>query len=119
MQSSSREDGYPVVAGPRLRHTDPYFRHEACKRRRDVLLALAGALVGTALFGAIPHLSFLFVLTGVSAVLLAAYLVVLVRLRNLAVEREMKLRYLPVSGDGDPLPLAGEPAEDVRQAAWR
>jgi len=77
------------------RHVDPYFRPDACKRRRDVLAILMCVLVGSGLLGAIPSLRPLLYLTMAGAASLAAYVGLLVYLRNLAVERELKLRYLP------------------------
>ena len=83
----------PVAGG--ARRTDPYFRPEACKRRRDVMLALVSAIVFTGLLGAIPALRPLLYLTLACAVFVGAYVGLLVTLRRHAVEREQKLRYLP------------------------
>jgi hypothetical protein len=83
------------VGGSSVRRPDPYFRPEACKRRRDVVVSLLFVVVSTGLAGAIPSARPLLAVTGVGAVALAAYVVLLVRLRNRAREREMKLRYLP------------------------
>jgi hypothetical protein len=86
------------------RPSDPYFRSSACKRRRDVLLGLVTVVVTTGLLGALPPLRLALVLTGVCALALVVYVALLVYLRNLAVERQMKLRYLPQHGESAPLP---------------
>ena len=74
---------------------DPYFRPEACERRRDVLLILVSALVSTGLISIIPAARMALVLTAVAGAALLAYVVLLVRLRAQATEREAKLRYMP------------------------
>ena len=94
------------------RRPDPYFRPEACKRRRDILLVLLGVLVGTGLLGAVPALRPVLFVTVVGAVSLAAYVGLLVYLRTLALEREVKLRYLPQ-------PAEHEPSAAVRRIASR
>lgn len=73
---------------------DPYFRREACERRRDVLLLLTSALVGSGLVSIIPAARMMLVVTAVAGTALAVYLVMLVRLRAQAAERETKLRYI-------------------------
>lgn len=87
--------------GSSARRPDPYFRPEACKRRRDVLIALLLAVVCTGLPGAIPAARPILAVTAVAAVALAGYIALLVRLRNRALEREVKLRYLPQPADRD------------------
>jgi hypothetical protein len=74
---------------------DPYFKPEACERRRDVLLILVSALVSTALISIIPAARMALVLTAICGAALLIYLVLLVRLRAHATERETKLRYMP------------------------
>jgi hypothetical protein len=90
---------------------DPYFRPGACKRRRDVLLWLVTAVLGTGVLGAIPELRILLAVTALCFVLMALYLAMLVRMRSRAVERTVKLRYLP-------RPVA-EPTIVVRRSAAR
>ncbi|MHB8439821.1 MAG: hypothetical protein ACYDD4_11770 [Acidimicrobiales bacterium] len=94
------------------RRPDPYFRPEACKRRRDVLFTLLCTLVGTGLLGAVPAMRPLLYVTLVGALLLTGYLGLLVRLRTLALEREVKLHYLPQ-------PIEHESLVTVRRAAAR
>jgi hypothetical protein len=95
-----------------LRRPDPYFRPGACKRRRDVLMILVCTLTVTGLVGVIPAMHVLLFATAVIGVMLVAYLGLLVRLRSQAVEREVKLRYLPRNAEYD-LPVA------VRRVASR
>ena len=77
------------------RRPDPYFRPEACKRRRDVLVALFVTFIGSGVLGAIPQARPVLILTALTALAMSGYIALLVRLRNRAHERELKLRYLP------------------------
>jgi len=95
-----------------MRRTDPYFRPGACKRRRDVLMVLLCTLTVTGLIGVIPAMHLVLFVTAFVSVVLAAYVGLLVRLRNQALEREVKLRYLPRHAEYD-LPIA------VRRVASR
>jgi hypothetical protein len=106
-----RADAYEP-AGQSVRRPDPYFRRGACKRRRDVLMVLLCMLTLTGLVGIIPAMHLLLTVTGFVGVVLVAYLGLLVRLRNQALEREVKLRYLPRNSDED-FPVA------VRRVASR
>lgn len=108
-----------VVGGPRpggatapVRQPDPYRRPGACRRRRDVLIALLCALMGTGLVGAIPGMHLALVATALVLVAFLVYVGLLVRLRMRADERELKLRYLPP-------PLEHDPSVVVRQVASR
>jgi len=68
-------------------------RELARRRRRDVLVGLLGAMAVTLLLGLVVHTFLLLhvLLDG----LFVAYCALLVRARNVAAEREMKVRYLP------------------------
>jgi hypothetical protein len=74
---------------------DPFFRPEACARRRDVLLILVTALASTGIIAIIPAARMVLVATAIAGFALLVYLVTLVRLRTLAHERQSKLRYMP------------------------
>ncbi len=89
----SRPAGAP--GRPVRTQSDRYFGAEACKRRRDVLLGLVASVLGTAILGAVPPLRPLLVVALVGVMALVGYVVLLVRLRAIAVERRAKLRYLP------------------------
>jgi len=85
----------PPVATPGRVSVGRGRRHQAQKRRRDVLMGLVVAIVGSALLGMIPGLSIMWMVNVVVDVLFVGYVVLLVRMRNLAAEREMKLTFLP------------------------
>jgi len=91
---------------------DPYFLPGASKRRRDVLLCLVSAVLGTGVLGAIPALRPLLIVTAVAAGLSGLYVGLLVRMRRRADERAAKLRYLP-------RPQVDEPTLVIRRSAAR
>ena len=70
-------------------------RRATQRRRRDIFLSLLALTSLSGVCGFVPGLSAVWYLTGVMAVALVAYVLLLVRMRNLAAEREMKLRFLP------------------------
>jgi len=72
-------------------------RRQAQKRRRDVFFALVAGTVGFFALALLPGLSILWSVQVLFDILLCAYVAVLVRLRNQAAEREMKLRYMASS----------------------
>ena len=80
---------YPY--GPAVRPTSQ--RELARKRRRDVLVTLLGAMAVTLLLGLVAR-PLLLLHVGLD-VLFVAYCALLVRARNVAAERDMKVRYLP------------------------
>lgn len=86
-----------LPAGSTRRATAPN-RARTLRRRRNVLTGLIGTSVLLLAVGMVPsaHL----VLAGAAAAfaLLLAYVVMLVRMRNAAAEREMKLTFLPSPG---------------------
>jgi hypothetical protein len=93
----------PDVPSPGVqRRSDAYFRPGPCRRRRDVFMVLLCTLTVTGLVGIIPALHLMLAMTAFVAVVLVAYVGLLVRLRNQALEREAKLRYLPHRADYDP-----------------
>jgi hypothetical protein len=65
------------------------------KRRRDVFVGLLVAMVGSLVLGILPPLRILWSIHLVIDLLFVAYVGALVYLRNLAAEREMKVRFLP------------------------
>jgi hypothetical protein len=70
-------------------------RRRSQKRRRDILFLLVGSAALTLLIGVIPGMHALLVLNLVIDILLATYVALLVRMRNLAAERSAKLAWLP------------------------
>ncbi|MCU4185366.1 hypothetical protein K6U06_13410 [Acidiferrimicrobium sp. IK] len=70
-------------------------RRQTLKRRRDVLFLLAVAVVATLVMAAATRSGSLIMLQVVSDLAMASYVALLVRMRNLAAERDMKLTYMP------------------------
>jgi hypothetical protein len=83
----SRDLRSPAAA--RLRH------RQAQRRRRDVLFALVAGAIGSLLLALIPGVSVMWPVQVLFDVLLVAYVALLIRMRNLAAERELKLTFLP------------------------
>ena len=97
-------------------------RQQAQRRRRDVLLGLVVAMAGSALMAMIPGLSVMWMVNIVVDLLFVAYVGLLVRMRNVAAEREMKLTFLPGARPGparygDPQPATVGLADLARRAA--
>ena len=113
---TSRPDDLPTTSGGSggsdspPRHRDPFFHPAACRRRRDTLVALTGTVAVTGLLGVL--LAPMLIVCALSAVALASYLVMLVRLRTQAVERQVKLRYLPT-------PLEPQSSVQIRESVAR
>ena len=76
---------------------DAARRARTLKRRRDVLAVLLAGMAGTLVLGLLPSLRVLLALHLVLDVVCVAYVTMLVRARNVAAERDMKLRFLPTS----------------------
>lgn len=95
-----------VRVGPEARTTAPRLatpsRADVRRRRRDVLVGLLAAMAGSLVLGLIPGLRVLLVVHLVLDVLFVAYVVLLVRARNAAAERDLKVRYLPSRTAPDP-----------------
>ena len=93
LMARSHPDDMLLDGEGQVRRPDPYFRPDACRRRRDVLTALVASTLGSALVGmAVSALLLLALLLGLVSV---GYVVLLVHSRRLALEREAKLRFLP------------------------
>lgn len=85
-------------------------RQRTIRRRRDIMLGLLVAMGGSLVLGLLPPLRVLWVVHAVLDVLFVAYVGMLVYLRNLAAERDMKVRFLPTA-------RASEPALLLRRSA--
>ncbi len=70
-------------------------RRQAQRRRREVLVVMVTLMVGTLIGGFLPGMRMLWGLNVVVDMMFVGYVSLLIRLRNLAAEREMKLRFLP------------------------
>lgn len=82
-------------AAARSMSSEAVRRRAARRRRRDVFLSLAALTLLSGAIGFVPGLAAVWYVTLASGVALAAYVLLLVRMRNAAAEREMKLRFLP------------------------
>ncbi|MFN2502949.1 MAG: hypothetical protein ABR540_01725 [Acidimicrobiales bacterium] len=85
-------------------------RSRTIRRRRDVLTALLVACLATLALGLLFSMGIMMVAHIVSDVLLVAYVALLVHQRNVAAERDMKVRFLPQAQRFDPALLRAEPA---------
>ena len=101
----------PAAYGPVARGATaaPVRRSGAAKRRRDVFFGLLGLMTGSLLLSFVPAFGFLLIAHVVLDVVFVAYVAALVYLRNLAAEREMKVRFMPQAQP--------EPAFALRQSA--
>ena len=72
-------------------------RARTMKRRRDVLFTLAAAMGITLLLGLLPPFRAVLWLHVACDVAFGAYVAMLIKMRNEAAEREMKLRFLPTA----------------------
>jgi hypothetical protein len=79
------------------RPADPELRSLARRRRRDTLTVLVLMVVLTFLIGFIPGAGMAWLVTLAGAVVLSAYVAMLVHMRSMAEERERKLHYLQPS----------------------
>ena len=106
-----------------LEDPTPFTRAQARRRRRDTLAVLGAVFVVTVLAGLVTGSNVAWALAGLDGVALAAYVGLLVHLRRMAAEREMKLHYLDVqSGQlaragGLPTQMSGRYAHPSSQHA--
>ena len=91
-------------------------RSRTIRRRRDVLSALLVAVVATLALGLVLNMGIMLVAHVVADVLLVGYVALLVHQRNVAAERDMKVRFLPQPHRLDPALLRAEP-ELLRRSA--
>jgi len=85
-------------------------RSRTIRRRRDVLTALVVASVATLALGLLLSIGIMLVAHVVADVLLGAYVALLIHQRNVAAERDLKVRFLPQPRRLDPALLRTEPA---------
>ncbi len=113
----------PAQSRPVNRVPDGYARAQARRRRRDTLGVLSLVFVGTLMIGFVPGAAVAWALTLASGLALAAYVALLVRMRQIAEERERKLHYLrPAVDDTEgvgagPLGISGRYAHPSNQMA--
>lgn len=87
--------GRPVGASLRISNAARLRHRQAQRRRRDVLFALLAGTIGSLLLALIPGVSDMWPVQILFDLLLVGYIALLIRMRNLAAERELKLTFLP------------------------
>ena len=102
--TSSYSASLSYAAPVAVRRPAPRRRTTSVKRRRDILVGLLVAMAGSLLFGVLPPLRVLWLVHVVLDVLFVAYVALLVYMRNLAAERDMKVRFLPTAAPRSPEP---------------
>ena len=85
-------------------------RSRTIRRRRDVLSALLVAALATLVLGVLFSMGIMLIAHVVADILLVAYVALLIHQRNVAAERDMKVRFLPQAPRLDPALLRAEPA---------
>ena len=105
--------GSPVITAPMayrkptgVRGSADLRRRRTIERRRNVLFSLA-AFAGVTLVLAVVGVHMMLAVHVLTDVLLGGYVALLARLRTMAAEKDMKLRYLP-----------NQQVIDLRDAAW-
>ena len=88
----ARSNAAPVASASGLARS-----RRAVKRRRDIFVGLLVAMAGSLILGFLPQLRALWAVHVVLDLVFAGYVGLLVYLRNLAAERDMKVRFLPTA----------------------
>jgi hypothetical protein len=105
-----RRPPVPLVESDRSSRTlESSTRAQARRRRRDTLAVLTAVFAVTVLAGLVTGSTVAWAMAGLDGVALAAYVVLLVHLRRMALERELKLRYLDPHAAGRPARIDGPP----------
>ena len=92
---AARPAGPGRITRPMAGNAAALRRRQAQKRRRDVFFALLAGAVGALALALVPGLGIMWSVQVLFDILLGSYCAILIRLRNMAAEREMKLRYMP------------------------
>jgi hypothetical protein len=85
----------PVTRPASVRSPEAARRARTLKRRRDVLFSMLALMGATLLLGFLPGFRLLWAMHAVLDLAFVGYVALLVRMRNMAAEQEMKLRFLP------------------------
>lgn len=85
----------PSAYGPVQSAMSPRRTSSAARRRRDVFFGLLALMAGSLVLSLVPAFRFLLVAHVVLDLLFAGYVAALVYMRNMAAEREMKVRFMP------------------------
>jgi len=92
-------------------------RGQTLRRRRNVLLGLLATSVLFLGLGVMPGLHMVLAVAGISVVMLCGYVAMLIRMRNVAAERDMKLTFLPGAASMGPAVPAVDPGLFLRRSA--
>ncbi|HWE56631.1 MAG TPA: hypothetical protein VG435_14050 [Acidimicrobiales bacterium] len=95
LTTSSSPTRASVRTRPMAANTVALRRRQTQKRRRDVFFALLAGALGSLVIALVPGMSIMWSAQVLFDLLLGSYVAVLIRMRNQAAEREMKLRYMP------------------------
>lgn len=106
---------HPIAPVTPIHRARPYApestrRARTLKRRRDVFRMLLAAMGITLVVGLISPFRTVLALHVVIDVLFIGYVAMLIQARNVAAEREMKLRFLPATAQPDNVLLLRRPA---------
>lgn len=121
--SQPRPAAAPASRSAQQRQQSPAARRRSQKRRRDVFFALLAGVLGSLLLSVVSGVSAMWTVQVVFDLLFTAYVVLLIRMRNLAAERELKLTFMPhTARPARPRPaydsgFAGYGDMDLRRAA--
>ena len=107
--------GLPVVR--RATRVARANRSQTLRRRRNVLLGLLATTVIFLAVGAMPGLHIVLAVALLSVLTLAGYVAMLIRMRNVAAERDMKLTFLPGAASMGPVLPAVDPGLFLRRSA--
>lgn len=81
---------------PRMVGTDRGLgRQRTLERRRNVLIALVSLTIVAAFIAAVSGAQMMWALAAIGALVLVGYVALLIRMRNRAAERDLKLSFLP------------------------
>ncbi len=94
----------PIPSYGGMRASAAYQRAQQQRRRRDILSGLALLSALTLVFGFVPQLHLLWALHVTSDVVLGGYVVALMRIQQMASERDMQMRF--ARSAGRPTPVA-------------
>jgi hypothetical protein len=101
--SPARPLGAP--GGPTARTASPGAMSRAQRRRRDVLLILGVGVLSSLLLAIVAGNTLFYLVQAITDVLLVGYLVLLVRMKQVATERRAKVHYLPAPAPAPSLVL--------------
>jgi hypothetical protein len=87
--------GAPKPGAPRVAIARPASMSRSQRRRRDVLLVLGVGVLSSLLLAIVAGNPLFWLVQGFTDVLLVAYLALLLRMKQTAMERQAKVHYLP------------------------